>query len=224
MTLDFYTFLIFLHVLLFAYWLGPDWGVFVCARRVANEELPRDERLHFLTASVAVDILPRSSIALIIAVGFTLGYLGGYVSMTSFDLWSWWVMTGIWLGLIWTTGYLLKPGALKTMLDRVHVWLRTIVTAFIAALGILSFFMAWPIADMWLATKLTLIAVLLIGGSVLRNIVGSWMAELTAPDGSESHAATQGTIARTYPITRRLVYLFWGTTITIAFLGVTKPF
>lgn len=36
-----YVILDFLHVLLFAYWLGPDWGVFVCGRRVANPELSR---------------------------------------------------------------------------------------------------------------------------------------------------------------------------------------
>ncbi len=76
-----YIILRFLHVLLFAYWLGPDWGVFVNGRRVADPELSREERLRFLRASVAIDILPRSSIVLLVAVGLTLAGVAGYISL-----------------------------------------------------------------------------------------------------------------------------------------------
>ncbi|MFW2405374.1 MAG: hypothetical protein ACN4GT_11460, partial [Gammaproteobacteria bacterium] len=71
MNLDGYTLLVFVHVLLFAYWLGPDWGIYVSARSVANESLSQEERLRFLRASVAIDVVPRSSIVLIIAGGFS---------------------------------------------------------------------------------------------------------------------------------------------------------
>ena len=222
MNLDAYTLLVFLHVVLFAYWLGPDWGVFVSARRVANSELTREERLRFLTASVEIDVLPRSAIVLIIAVGFSLSYLGGFAKISEGFVWSWWVLSIGWLLLVWFTGYILSRGPLRDRLDRMHLWLRHVVTVFLVGLGLLSIATGSPVTDLWLALKLILIGVLLIGGSVLRVIVASWVRELTAPEGAEPGAA--GAIARTYPMTRKLVYLFWGTTIAIAFLGVTKPF
>lgn len=224
MYIDLYTFLVFLHVILFAYWLGPDWGVFVCARRVANESLSREERLHFLKASVEVDVLPRTSIALIIAVGMTLAYIGNYASMTAFDIWMWWGMTVLWVALIWLTGYILKPGPLKTNLDKAHMWLRHIVSLILVAFGIASLVWGAPMPDTWLAVKMLLIALLLTGGSMLRVIVASWVAELTTAEGSQAYEKAKGTIARTYPNTRKLAYLFWATTISIGFLGVTQPF
>ena len=221
---DGYTLLVFLHVLLFAYWLGPDWGVFVTARRVATEDLTRAERLRFLSASVAIDVVPRTSIVLIIAVGFTLAHIGGFARIGAAFLWAWWALSAGWLALVWLTGYVLDRGPLRDRLDRLHLWLRHVITAFLAGLGAWSLLTRWPIADAWLAAKLVLIGVLLTGGSVLRIIVASWVRELTVPENSEAFAAASGAIARSYPTARRLAYLFWGTTIAIAFLGVAKPF
>jgi len=218
MMLDSYTLLVFLHVLLFAYWLGPDWGVFVNGRRVADESLSKQERLRFLVAAVGVDVLPRSSIVLIVAVGFTLGQRGGYIEMNSLALALVWLVAAAWLALVWFTGYILKPGPLKTRLDMLHIWLRHGLTLGFALLGAYSLFNGTPISSDWLATKLVLLAVLLAGGSALRIIVSGWVRDLTGEPGGEGH------IARTYPMTRKLVYCFWGTTIAIAFLGVTKPF
>lgn len=224
MNLDPYALLVFLHVLLFAYWLGPDWGVFVTARRVANENLSRDERLRFLTTSVAIDIVPRTAIVLIIAVGFTLSRMRGFADISSTFLWGWWCLSGIWLVLVWSTGYVLRSGALRDRLDRLHMGLRHAVTLFLAGFGALSLAVGWPVADGWLALKLVLIGLLLTGGSMLRVIVTGWVHELTAPEDSEAYRAAKGTVVRTYPRARLLAYLFWATTIAIAFLGTVKPF
>lgn len=224
MNVDGYTLLVFLHVLLFAYWLGPDWGVYVSARRVANERLTREERLRFLTASVAIDVVPRTAIVLIIAVGFTLSYMSGFARIGAGFVWAWWLLSIGWLALVWLTGYILQKGPLRDRLDLVHLWLRHAVTIFLAGFGAWSLVTGWPVADAWLAVKLVLIGVLLTGGSLLRVIVAGWVRELTSPEGSESYRAAAGTVARTYPLARRLAYLFWGTTIAIAFLGVAKPF
>lgn len=224
MNVDAYTLLVFLHVLLFAYWLGPDWGVFVSARRVANEQLTREERLRFLTTTVAIDIVPRTAIVLIIAVGFTLSYMSGFAKIGAAFVWAWWLLSIAWLALVWLTGYTLQKGPLRDRLDRIHLWLRHAVTVFLAGFGAWSLVTGSPVADRWLAVKLILIGVLLTGGSVLRVIVAGWVRELTSPEESVSYEVAAGSVARTYPVARRLAYLFWGTTIAIAFLGVAKPF
>ena len=213
-----YVILDFLHVLLFAYWLGPDWGVFVCGRRVANPELSREERLRFLKASVAIDIFPRSAIVLIIAVGLTLAYLGGYLAMGLWSLVLIWLVAAIWLLLVWLIGYILEPGPLKARLDAVHVAIRHAATAVLLGVGVYSLLFGEPVATRWLAVKLVLVAILIAMGSALRVIVGGWVRDLTGVAGSE------GAIARSYPFTRKLVFTFWLTSISIAFLGVTKPF
>jgi len=216
--LNTYIILDFLHVLLFAYWLGPDWGVFVCGRRVANPELSREERLRFLKASVAIDIFPRSSIVLIIAVGLTLAYIGGYITMGPWLLVLSWIVAVIWLLLVWFTGYVLKPGPLKARFDAAHVAIRHAATAILLGVGVYSLLFGEPVATRWLAVKLILVAILIAIGSLLRVIVGSWSRDLTGVAGSE------GAIARSYPFTRKLVVMFWIVSISIAFLGVTKPF
>jgi hypothetical protein len=218
MTLNSYNILDFLHVLLFAYWLGPDWGVFVSGRRVADESLSREERLRFLQSSVAIDILPRSSIVLLIAVGLTLANVGGYISMGPMAMTLIWLVAVIWLLLVWITGYILSPGPLKARYDMVHVALRHMVTASLLGVGVYSLVFNTPILTNWLAVKFILAAVLIAMGSILRLIVGGWVRDLTGVPGSE------GVIARSYGYTRKLVVTFWLVSISIAFLGVTKPF
>lgn len=213
-----YIILKFLHVLLFAYWLGPDWGVFVSGRRIANPHLSREERMRFLKASVAIDFFPRSSIVLIIAVGLTLAGISGYIPLGPVLLTVIWMVAVIWLVLVWFTGYVLQPGPLKTRLDAVHVLLRHVVTAILLGVGVYSLVFGKPIATQWLAVKLILVAILIAMGSVLRVIVGSWVRDLTGVAGSE------GAIARSYPFTRKLAMTFWLTSISIAFLGVAKSF
>ena len=141
-----YVILDFLHVLLFAYWLGPDWGVFVCGRRVANPELSREERLRFLKASVAIDIFPRSAIVLIMAVGLTLAWLGGYMAMGLWLLVLIWIVAAIWLLLVWFIGYILEPGPLKARLDAVHVAIRHAATAVLLGVGVYSLLVGGPVA------------------------------------------------------------------------------
>ncbi len=218
MTLNSYLVLDFLHILLFAYWLGPDWGVFVNGRRVADESLSREERLRFLKASVAIDIFPRSSIVLLIAVGLTLANKGGFLLLGPLTMALIWVIAVVWLLLVWITGYILSPGPLKARFDKVHVAIRHLVTAALLGVGVYSLIFNTPITSNWLATKFILVAALVAVGSVLRLIVGSWVRDLTEVPGSE------GAIARSYPYTRKLVVTFWMVSITIAFLGVTKPF
>ncbi len=224
MELTLYAVILFVHVLLFAYWLGADWGVFVNGRRVADDRLSREERLRFLVASVEIDVLPRSAIVLVIAVGFTLAWMGGFSSLGPGFLAAWWLLSVGWLGLVWLTGYVLEPGPLKDRLDVVHIWLRHAVTATLILLGAAGLATGWPVSDRWLGLKLLLVGVLLTGGSILRIIVAGWVRELTAEPGTAAAKESAGTIARNYRMTRRIVFFFWGTTITIAFLGVTRPF
>lgn len=67
-----YLLLVVLHVVLFAYWLGGDFGVFVGSRYVVQADLPLAERERFLNALLAIDIMPRTAIVLLPCVGVQL--------------------------------------------------------------------------------------------------------------------------------------------------------
>ena len=49
-----YFWLVTAHVVLFAYWLGGDFGVYVCSRYVVRPDLPITERERFLDALMAI--------------------------------------------------------------------------------------------------------------------------------------------------------------------------
>ena len=49
-----YFLLVTLHVILFAYWLGGDFGVYVCSRYIARPDLSLSERERFLEALLAI--------------------------------------------------------------------------------------------------------------------------------------------------------------------------
>lgn len=133
-------------------------------------------------------------------------------------LFAYWLVAVIWLLLVWFTGYILSPGPLNARFDQVHVAVRHLVTVALLGVGIYSLIFNTPIATNWLAVKFILVALLVAVGSILRVIVGSWVRDLTRVPGSE------GAIARSYSNTRKLVVTFWLVSISIAFLGVTKPF
>ncbi len=67
-----YLLLVVVHVLLFAYWLGADWGVYVTSRYVADAKLSLEERRRFLQAAFRIDLLPRISFTLLLPVGVQL--------------------------------------------------------------------------------------------------------------------------------------------------------
>lgn len=73
--MDLYWTLVFLHVIVFAYWLGGDFGVYVTGGYVARADLPLAERLRFLDALLKIDILPRTGIVLLPVLGLQIAAL-----------------------------------------------------------------------------------------------------------------------------------------------------
>jgi len=60
MDIDIQNVLIFVHVLLFGYWLGSDLGVFYCDSQLTRDDLSLDERLRVRQIRRKVDMAPRT--------------------------------------------------------------------------------------------------------------------------------------------------------------------
>ena len=88
-----YELLVFVHVLLFVYWLGADIGVFISARSLVNEKLPVPGRAIAAKILFTIDMAPRTSHVMMLPIGFSLAAALGISPIT-----------GIWLVLVWVVG------------------------------------------------------------------------------------------------------------------------
>ncbi|MBK6598659.1 MAG: hypothetical protein IPG25_12555 [Proteobacteria bacterium] len=96
-----YFLLVVLHVVLFAYWLGADFGVFTCSRYIVRPDLPLAERERFLEALLAIDIMPRTAIVLLPFVGLQMASMRGSIDLSSATLVVAWSVGFVWLAVVW---------------------------------------------------------------------------------------------------------------------------
>ena len=97
-----YSIAILLHILLFAYWLGGDLGVFYSSRYILREELAPQARATALKIMHGVDLAPRICLVLFLPSGVTLmawGPLGDEFFVNGFLLALLWVASLVWLAI-----------------------------------------------------------------------------------------------------------------------------
>ena len=91
-----------LHVLLFAYWLGADIGVFYSARVVRDSSLGIEARRTALRILGWIDQIPRYCLVLMLPVGYGLAASFGAAQLRVADFVVMWLIALIWLGMVWT--------------------------------------------------------------------------------------------------------------------------
>jgi len=98
--MDFYTVLIFVHVLLFAGWFGGHLGVLALLRQARSPRLDPEHRGFTLRLAMRLDRIPRTAFALTPAVGLTLAQSwGSPVRGPYLDLL--WLLTVVWVVFVW---------------------------------------------------------------------------------------------------------------------------
>ena len=221
--LDSYTLLVTFHVVLFAYWLGPDLGVYVCSRYVANPELPVAERLRFLEALLAIDILPRSAIVLLPVVGLQLAAMRGSIALPPWGLAVAWTLGLAWLALVWTAYRTTrKPEGARW--QRIDVGVRLLLIPFLVLTGAYSMIVGSPVTAGWVALKLIVYAALLAMGLYLRTIIKAWRTGFTRLAAGERGPDIDALFVNGRQRARYGAWLFWALVILMAFLGITQPF
>lgn len=214
--------LVIVHVLLFAYWLGADWGVYVTARYVADQKLPVDERLRFLQAAFRIDLLPRLSFTLLLPVGLHLAALYGAWPASPLRLSVVWAASLAWTGLNFA-GYLQSGRPLG---DRIRAWdqsIRMVLAPLLIAIGLWSAFAGGPVGALFIALKLALFGLMVIVGLYLRGIMKNWAEGFrrlrTAGNSPEVDQLFQRSLARA----RYVAFFMWSLSGAMAVLGVAKP-
>lgn len=223
MSIDPHTLLLYGHLVLFVYWLGPDWGVYVTTHYICKAGLSIDERRRFLTAMLRIDLVPRSCLILLFPVGLTLADGLGMSPVSGVWLIPVWLFFAAWLLLSWGV-YLNKGPDNGGLFRRIDNGLRWVVAPVLVLVGAGSLVLDTGFGSNWLGLKVMLFGVLVFIGLWLRSFVGDLVLgfQRLGAEGStpEVEAIFSTMLTRSKPV----AYLFWGTSLTLAFLGLVKPF
>jgi len=215
--------LVFVHVVLFVYWLGPDWGVWVTSHYIAKPGLPIDERRRFLAAMLKIDLLPRSCLILLLPVGLQLAADLGLSPVTGAALIAVWAFSLCWLVVSWLV-YLRKGPLAGELLRRIDNGLRTIVAPVMIAAGGYSLATGQWFGSGWLGLKVMVFGVIVALGLVLRQFVSLWVTGFQKLAVEGPTAEIDGMFASALERSKPVVIVFWSASALMAFLGVVKPF
>lgn len=218
-----YTLLVTLHVVLFAYWLGGDFGVYVCSRYIVRPDLPLNERERFLEALMAIDIMPRTAIVLLPVVGLQMAVLRGSALIPPVVMVIAWAVAIAWLTVVWMA-YLKMRTPDGKYWQRIDVSWRVVLIMILIWAGTVSLLNDWPINAKWIAAKLLVYAALLVVGLYLRVSIRGWRAGFASLHNGESGPAIDALFVAGRRKAQRAAWLFWALIITMAWLGISQPF
>lgn len=227
---------LYVHILLFALWLGGDIGVWLSMAFVRDSRLSFETRATIVRLAFYVDMFPRIAFALMIPVGVTLaGELGLLPDSGSLQASAWSVGLG-WSALHLATLFL-KGKPLALTLRRVNVAFEALAGAVFVGLGAAALLsidpgaavgngfvaLAGPLAQApWFATKL------LLFGLVFWIVLG--IDTRFQPFTTLLQAGPQGLTPAVERRVRTLTHqtmawalLLYALILAIAFLGKVKP-
>ena len=226
MPIGIYEVMLFLHLVFFVYWLGPDWGVYVLSPRVWDSSVSVAERRRWAATLVRLSQISRNSLILLIPVGVTLAWELGVSSLDASHVLVLWIASLAWVAV--SVGmYHLKGTETGQTLTTIDQTLRYILIPLLLLLGGMSILQGVPFDQHWVGAKLMIFAFLLVNSIQQRNIALKWMAALadieTATSDDEREKG-EAVFKKTGPRSKFNAYLTWTGTLIIAFLGTTKIF
>lgn len=211
------------HIVAMVYWLGGEWGVFQTSYNVTNPRLSLEERKRHLETAYRIDILARTGILMLLPLGFHMGYnLGAHLYENLIA--PVWIVMLAWLALTWAA-FLTRETNLGIKLTLIDEAGRYVLIPLLFWAGISSLVSDFPFVAKWFAAKVAIYAFMLVIGLALRFVMRHWtqiFRKLAAGEGSRD--ALEAQLDREIRLSRYMAYCYWIGILTIAFLGVAKPF
>ena len=221
-----YDLMLFLHVVLFVYWLGPDWGVYVMAPGIWNKDASVSERRRWALTLVRLSQISRNSLILLIPVGVTLAYELGATSLNTVGVALVWVAGVCWV-VVSLFMYHRRGTPLGDLMTKLDQGLRLIMIPGLLVVGLASVLAQEPFDQNWIGAKLMVFAFLLFNSIQQRTIALKWVGALTQLDSAQTdqdRESAEAVFTQTSQRSKTNAYLTWTGTLIIAFLGVTKLF
>lgn len=216
-----YTLLVIAHVLLFAYWLGADWGVYVTARYVADPELAMDERRRFLQAALRIDLLPRIAFTLLLPVGLQIAAFYGAWPTVGPLMTVVWLAALAWLGIN-VAAYRRMGTPLGERLRGIDQRVRIALAPALIAIGSAAVLVGTPALPLFVALKLVVFGLMIVVGLVLRGIMRHWALGFRRLATEGRSPEVDAMFLRSLGQARWIAYGMWGLSGTMAVLGVSR--
>ncbi|MBL8201695.1 MAG: hypothetical protein JNK40_12030 [Chromatiales bacterium] len=220
MDADSHTLLRFVHILLFVYWLGADFGVFLGGGWMSRPGLTVVERNRIRDLVMAIDVAPRISLVLMLPVGFSLALAWG-APLPATVLPVLWAGAAAWIAVLLWVHFAHGNPLIGTVLQ-LDLGLRVLLLAGMLTLGFKGLTAADSIVPGWLSMKFLLFAAIIADGIVLRRISGQWypaIARLQSGDTATGEAMLR--VRRRKAIVAALT--MWLLIAAAGFLGTLKP-
>jgi hypothetical protein len=219
---------IVVHLILFAYWLGSDVGVFYASRFVTRPDLSIEARTIALKVMDFVDMAPRICLVLILPSGVTLMAASEYGR----EIFSGWPLVAIWVaGLAWlglvVADHYRRPDRLGALVHRTDMVVRLVLVAGLLAVAGYTAVAARPFGvetnPIWLAGKVAAYAICIACGVAIRVRLApfgpAWAALVAGGSSPDVEQRLRSSVRATLPF----VYVIWALVIGAAVLGVVKP-
>lgn len=219
-----YDLLIYIHTVLFVYWLGGDLGVYLSAKFVADRNLSLDERFRFMHVLMQCDMGPRTALIALIPLGFQMAWMQGLSPIGGTPLIAIWVFCMIWLAANWWM-FFNDRHAMTEKLRGIDMYIRYAVILSMGGLGLMSLVTDAPIADKWLAAKIFLFGIAVVLGVYLRGEIKNWiigfgMVRAGGDEATKGNDIIEAALGRS----KVAALILWTVVATVAFLGKVKPF
>ena len=162
-----YPVFVYLHLMLFVFWLGADAGVFLISRHFRKRDtydLP--QRLALLRMLVVIDMVPRTAWALMVPVSLAVVALGGWWGAPAWVIALSWGVAAVWLFLIWDA-HLHDDTARAVRNRRIELVLKIALAMFYLGLGVISIETGAPLAVGWLAWKALLFGLIFVAAIMI---------------------------------------------------------
>ncbi len=210
-----------LHILLFAYWLGGDIGVFYSSGLVVDDRLSRDSRLTAARIMLGVDLVPRICMSLMLTVG---GLLSASLGIQHPP----WQMAGIvllgpfWLGMVLVLHFR-HHAAFIPLLTRFDFYFRWAMIAILLASSGYALTQERLADAPWLIAKLVGFAFLIFCGLMIRirlkGFIDAYVKLMQGTETDEDNRRMSASLSRVRP----WVVSIWIVLVFEAWLGIAKP-
>ncbi len=214
-------FLIFMHVLLFVFWLGPDIGAWIWSRKAADPALGAAQRAAASAMMRAIRLLTAASMSLMLTVAGLLSHHAGL------DHPAWQMVAIVLLGPAWLALVLAAGLRAGTPLGDTAAGLEYRLRWLLVVAVPLSVSYAWLTGRLapapYVGSKLLLFALALFFGQLLHGRLQAFHRGVAREVAGESSPALQaemhGALRRGQPYFHAL----WACLLLAALVGVLRP-
>jgi hypothetical protein len=217
-----YAVLVFIHALLFVYWLGGDLGVFYASRFRNNTAIDMKTRQVIGKITADIDMAPRTTLILMLPVGVSVAVAGDRLEFGGLWLAILWVVSLAWLALVWWL-HIEKDAAKKQPLTKFDMNLRLAIMAVLVVIGVLSYVNGEPFTEKWLALKVLIFAGCMFCGYMIRLTVKPFAEAMARANTEGPSAELDAALKRTASKPRFWVKCIWILVALAAFVGLWKP-